>query len=45
MPEIFDEELDEHLSQFDKKQQCKYCETEIENKFCNSECQKAFFND
>lgn len=45
MPEIFDEQLNDHLSQFDEKKECQYCGSEIENKFCNSECEKAFFND
>lgn len=45
MAEIFDNELNDHLSQFDKKKECHFCGNEAENKFCNSECKKAFFND
>lgn len=27
------------------KNACLYCGEEIENSFCDSECEKAFFND
>lgn len=45
MAELFDNELNEHLSQFDEKTECKFCGSEIENNFCNSDCEKAFFKD
>ena len=45
MAEVFDNELDDYLSEFDKEESCAFCGESSENKFCSKECEKAYFND
>jgi hypothetical protein len=45
MPEVFDDDLHNHLKQFEEKKECLYCGESSDADFCDKNCKKAYFKD